>query len=108
MVIRVSEVKVSITLSKICCKGANFVHQTCMKVGTTQPQNGTENENNTDDLCAPSRRHKNDCPPRCIVAAVLCVHVLVTCHWCLVLTGKGSQQIQEKIKHHQPVSRHQN
>jgi len=42
MVIKVSEVNVSISLSKISCEGANYVHRTYMKLGTTQPLKGTD------------------------------------------------------------------
>lgn len=90
MVIKVSKVKVSISLLKISCEGANYVHQTYMKLGTTQPLKGTEIESNTDDSCEPARRHMNNWTPKYIAAAVLCVHILVTCHWCLVLPGKGN------------------
>jgi hypothetical protein len=93
-------VKVSISLSKISCEGANYVHQSYMKLGTTQPLKGTEIESNTVDLCEPTRRHMNNWTSKYITAAVLCVHILVTCHWCLVLAGKGNQEMQEKTIHH--------
>jgi hypothetical protein len=83
------------------------MHQTYMKLGTTQPLKGTEIESNADDSCEPTRRHMNNWTSKYIIAAVLCVYILVTCHWCMVLAGKGNQQIQEKTKHHQPVSHHQ-
>jgi hypothetical protein len=72
MVIKVSKVKVSISLSKINCEGANYVHQTYVKFGTTQPLKGTEIESNTDDSCEPTRRHMNNWTPKYIVAAFLC------------------------------------
>jgi len=75
---------------------ANYVYQTYMKLGTTQPLKGTEIESNTDDSCEPTRRHMNNWTSKYITAAVLCVHILVTCHWCLVFAGKGNQEIKRK------------
>jgi hypothetical protein len=34
----------------------------------------------------------------------LSVHILETYQWCLVLSGKGNHQIQEKTIYHQPVN----
>jgi len=58
MVIKVSKVKVSISLSEISHEGANYVHHTYVKLGTTQPLKGTEIESNTDDSCEPTRRQQ--------------------------------------------------
>lgn len=54
------------------------MHQTYMKLETTQPLKGTEIESGTDDLCEPTRRHMNNWTSKYIAAAVLHVHILVT------------------------------